>query len=140
MQQKQAKSCTCLDVITLCPCSSECLLLSVGLHACACLSAAGVLQVAQRPEGMLHVWHVVSTQQAASFRKPARPRRIIALTARMSDAARQGVLERAEAAWCRYFGSLEYDWRGISQQPTLAAKAKRSLAQLGPKQVLKQRL
>ena len=36
---------------------------------------------------------------------------------------------------CRYFGSLEYDWRGISQQPTLAAKAKRSLAQLGPKEV-----
>ena len=33
----------------------------------------------------------------------------------------------------RYFGSLEYDWRGLSQQPTVLAKAKRSFAQLGPR-------
>ena len=35
---------------------------------------------------------------------------------------------------CRYFGSLEYDWRGLSEQPTVLAKAKRSIAQLGPKE------
>ena len=34
----------------------------------------------------------------------------------------------------RYFGSLEYDWRGLSEQPTVLAKAKRSIAQLGPKE------
>ena len=35
---------------------------------------------------------------------------------------------------CRYFGSLEYDWQGLSKQPTVLAKARRSFAQLGPAQ------
>lgn len=32
-----------------------------------------------------------------------------------------------------YFDSKEYDWRGMSQQPSLLAKARRSLLQFTPK-------
>ena len=32
----------------------------------------------------------------------------------------------------RWFGSLEYNWSGLSQQPTMLAKAKRSLQQFTP--------
>lgn len=35
-------------------------------------------------------------------------------------------------ATVKYFQAKEYDWRGMSQQPTLVAKAKRSVLQFTP--------